>query len=189
MRRLYFLPKEQTISPKNMTMDPEKIDWSKFSNEALEFAFKESSVVLNATLTTFKDTTTRSYFALTFYASILVFYYQQQMVPDTLIPFLGCICSVLVIWPSLMPGRMSFSGTEPHDLIHPYYESITHEAQLREMYISKLVAHENAIHANRKENNKRLYLFRLSAIVLVLSFLLAFLFRFWRLIESLPIRI
>lgn len=130
------------------------VEWSKYSNEAIEFTFSESAKLLEETFTSFRQNIDKSYLATAIYTGLLSFSY-TQMLPfksvysvSFFILAIGAAYSIYCIWGNLKPNKMCFVGTQPKDLIHPYFESQAGKEQQYEMMRLKIEDHQTAINEN-----------------------------------------
>lgn len=163
-----------------MNTDFSKTDFTKFSDEAIEFAFNESNKLMQETLVSFRAITDKSYVAFAMIVSAFVYYLQRQdNSTNDVIVLVACAISMLMIWFNLMPSQVNFIGQFPNQTIHMYHEQIEKPNQHREMQTTLLIAHNKSIAENISIIQTRTRRFKQSVIVAVCGFILSFLLSFF----------
>lgn len=148
-------------------------DFSKFSNEYLQFAFEEADKALSESLVSYREIINKSYLAIAFYISALVFFIGHLKESEAYI-FLSAISVVCILWiaNNLFSSKMYSPGTEPSYTIHSYYQD--KPDQIREVLISKIIHINEAIKCNYKEVGRRNNTFKWSAATFIIISIVSF---------------
>ncbi len=150
-------------------------DYSKFSDQFIQFAFDESTKSLERTIDSFREIINKSYIGVAVYFSVLIYFFEHrdQPWPFLMIALISAACTFW-IWPNLMPSKMYEVGTEPEFSMNQFYASIDQNSQLREIQISKIENNERAIKHNYKEIDLRYRRFKYSSLLLLVTCVIAF---------------
>lgn len=155
-------------------------NWSKYDKESLDFVYKESTKMLEETFKSFRESSNKSYIALAVYSGMLTYCFKEivkQGVCLESLPYIitgaGSVIAIILLWSNLMPNKMTLAGTEPKNLVHPFFErESVKDNQLMEMVITKIIDHDKAISENIIQVVSRSSKFRQSVIVLLVSLFL-----------------
>ncbi len=161
-----------------------KDSFTNLTNEYLQFAFAEADKSLAESLTSFREIIKKSYIAVAFYLSALIYFFNHSHNCDilgfwiyTCLTMVSALCIGYTSF-NLYSAPMHSPGTEPIYSIDPFYQN--KQDQIREFLISKLLHIDVAINFNYKEVAMRNERFRNSAIAFVVSCILAFLYWLFR---------
>ncbi|GMV77152.1 MAG: hypothetical protein AMXMBFR79_02870 [Chitinophagaceae bacterium] len=155
-------------------------NWSNYDKDSLDFVYKESTKMLEETFKSFRESSNKSYIALAVYSGMLSYCFKElvkQSVCLESLPYIitgvGSVVAIILLWSNLMPKKMTLAGTEPKNLIHPFFEhESVKENQLKEMIVTKLIDHDKAISENITQVVSRSKRFRQSVITLLVSLFL-----------------
>jgi hypothetical protein len=105
-----------------------EIDWSKYSNDSIDFIFSQSEITLNQTIVSYRENINKSYAALAVYIGILSYCIKGVVDKSINMPFIylliaGTSLSFWVIFYNLRPKKMAFSGSCKSFLCQEYYEN------------------------------------------------------------------
>lgn len=155
-------------------------NWSSYDKDSLDFVYKESTKMLEETFKSFRESSNKSYIALAVYSGMLSYCFKEivkQGVCLEGLPYIisgaGSVIAIILLWSNLMPKKMTLAGTEPKNLIHPFFEQEDVKAnQLKEMIVTKLIDHDKAISENITQVVSRSKRFRQSVVTLLVSLFL-----------------
>lgn len=110
-------------------MQTEKTDWSKYSNESIDFILSQSEKTMNETFLSYRENTNKSYAALAIFISLLSYCItsiiaksNEKSIIYLLLISVGILFSIGIIFINLNPKRMAFIGSCKSLLCQDYYE-------------------------------------------------------------------
>jgi len=157
------------------------VNWENYNDSSLEFVYSESSKMLDETFKAFRESSNKAFIALAIYSGILSYCFNQIIKDEitlAIVPYIimivGMIISILLLLPNLFPRKMVVPGTLPSRLITGYFEqAIVKEKQRREMIISRLINHDEAIKQNINQAVVRARRIKQSGIIFLIFLLLS----------------
>jgi hypothetical protein len=159
-----------------------EIENEKYTDESIAFVLEQAEKLLKETFKTFRELTNKSYITFAFYISFLSYCFNKIIdeKPFSLtysVPFfimiLGLIFCIIILWKNLFPSNMSFPGSKPNVMIHPYFETFKDQSQLREYQNTKISDYNNGIKSNNEQADIIISRFKNSVLLLLLIAALA----------------
>jgi hypothetical protein len=147
---------------KNRNMEIENALWDNYTDDSLDFILEQAEKLLYETFSSFRQITNKSYVALAFYVSFMAYCFDKILneKPFNLmssIPYLvvimGLIGCIIIIWKNLFPSNMSFPGSKPIAMVHPYFEQFKEVKQIRTYKIAKINDYNNGIKTNNDQQD------------------------------------
>lgn len=166
----------------------EAINTDYLTKYSLEFIFKEADKMAINILDSISENRNKSFFLFAFITS--VFSYSFIKFTETEYSYslliVGSIISLLFLKKNLFPQTISFNGALPENMIDSYFNSFNGEKLEKEYLATQIESYNCAMNRNREQMSKMVNRFKISTIIILVSFLLfsfIFLFGF---VESLP---
>lgn len=165
-------------------MQIEKTDWSKYSDESIDFILSQSEKTMNETIVSYRENTNKSYAALAIFSGLLSYCVANIVNKDDgLLYFLlfgvGLLICIVIVFVNLTPKNMWFIGSSKSLLCQDYYENeVSKENQLNAYKIQTIETYDESIKDNMKQITRQVNAFKKSVLVFlgtVLATLLTFL--------------
>jgi hypothetical protein len=163
-------------------MKKEKTDWSKYSDEAIDFILSQSEKTMNESFASYRENTNKSYAALAIFSSLLS-YCIANIVGKTnensfvyyLLLSIGMAFCIGIIFANLKPKKMAFLGSCKSLLCQDYYENhVKKEEQLKEYKIQTIETYDDAIKVNLRQIVCQVEAFKISTYVFLATVLCTF---------------
>ena len=167
-------------------MQKQETDWSKYSNESIDFILAQSEKSMNETFVSYRENTNKSYAALAIYSSLLSYCIAKIVTDENVKSYvylfvlsLGMLSCIIIIFSNLNPKKMSFIGSCKSLLCQDYYENdVNKEEQFKEYKIQTIETYDEAIKDNYKEVVSQIEYFNISVCVFI-AVILVTLFAFF----------
>lgn len=153
-----FIGKKKAMDKKEDKL--KNTDWTKYSDEAIDFMLLEGNDSLDFSLNSFREMTNKSYGLITIYLALISYGFNQITVcPVTSIPyyFLSfCIfVALILLYKNITPNQIDY-GVKPEVYVNEYYEKeISKDYQITQYKIGKIKALSISIDKNYGLNKER----------------------------------
>jgi hypothetical protein len=168
---------------KAVKMKHEITNWSKYSDESIDFILSQSEKTMNETIVAYRENTNKSYAALAFFGGILSYSISQIIKMDNqdsfsyfLLLSIEMFFCIGIIFVNLKPKKMGFIGSYKSLLCQDYYENeVSKNEQIKEYKIQTIDTYDEAIKDNLKQIVKQIKALKLSVQVFIAALLTTFL--------------
>jgi sensor histidine kinase YesM len=163
-------------------METAKTDWSKYSNEAIDFILSQSEKTMKETFVSYRENTNKSYAALAIFSGLLSYCIthiidkgQEKIFVYFLFLSIGMVFCIGIIFLNLKPNKMTFIGSRKSLLCQEYYEKdITQDQQIKEYKIQTIETYDEAIEENQQQIVCQVKAFKISVYLFLATLLITF---------------
>jgi hypothetical protein len=164
-------------------MEQINTDWSKYSNESIDFILSQSEKTMNETFVSYRENTNKSYSALAIFSGILSYCVSQMIEKSNensllylILLSVGMAFCIGIIFMNLKPKKMAFIGSCQSLMCQEYYENdVKKDDQIKEYKIQTIETYDEAIKDNLVQIVKQVEAFKLSIQVFLATMLATFL--------------
>jgi hypothetical protein len=157
-------------------MEVDDVKWNLYHADSIDFVLSESEKFLKESIQSFRELTNWCFYALGIYIAILSFCI-NKIISSTacfvktpyFIIILVSISCILILFPTLMPGKMVILGANPKLLLVEHFEKIQVDQQMIEYKKQTIIANANGASANLATIKSRIKRLKISILVFVIA--------------------
>lgn len=165
-----------------------ELDISNYSKSSLEFIFSEADKMAYHILNSISEIRKKSFLLFALMSSVLSYSFIKTTENELtyLILIIGSLVSLLFLRKNLFPSKISFSGALPENLINEYFDNFRDEILEKEYLATQIQSYNSAMNKNKDLMEKMVGRFKVSTILMLISFLLFGFVYFVLLVECIP---
>ncbi len=163
-------------------MQTENTDWSKYSDDAIDFVLSQSEKLMQEIFVSYRENTNKCYGALAIYAATLS-YSVTKLIESSInnqslyyiVLSIGTVFSIILLFINLYPQKMNFIGSYKSLLCQDYYEnSVEKKEQIREYKIQQIESLDSSVKKNISYTIIQIKLFKSSVALFVFTLIAVF---------------